>query len=307
MADRPVTPSDAAFSMFTGAVVILFLVLLTGWIIKLRNKKYGFFDMMRGNDGYPSLSRFQFLLWTLAILFSYLSVYLTRINCGCLQVMTDIDPALFALMGISVATPLASGYLSTVKYGEVTIPSESDGEKDGRKREEAMASKDIKDKGFSTMLMEGGRPSLTRFQMFSWTLVGVIIYLATVMRILYGAAMPTDAVLPPIDPTLVVLMGISQGVYVGGKALMPNSLEVAQVVPVEGAWRDDVTLIGYDFTDDKGMVFFGGRKLKEAEIDSWDSSTIEFKVPKDVIGPDVQIVVKAGARTSRPVAFKIVS
>jgi hypothetical protein len=95
------------------------------------------------------------------------------------------------------------------------------------------------------MLEESKKPSLTRFQMFGWTWIGILIYIAILfstvsttlmdMQIarMYQQLQPNEVeytrlhcdnplrklTLPDIDPTLVILMGLSQGGYLGGKSL----------------------------------------------------------------------------------------
>ena len=44
--------------------------------------KTNFWDIIRDGDYYPSLARFQFLLWTFNISFAFLSVYLVRVFGG---------------------------------------------------------------------------------------------------------------------------------------------------------------------------------------------------------------------------------
>jgi hypothetical protein len=71
--------------------------------------------------------------------------------------------------------------------------------------------------GWGSILLEGGSSSVTRLQMFVWTWIGIFIYLTVFFGALYTLTLsssPTqfnEVSLPDIDPTLVVLMGISQG------------------------------------------------------------------------------------------------
>jgi hypothetical protein len=76
--------------------------------------------------------------------------------------------------------------------------------------------------GLSAMLDENDKPTLSRFQMFAWTWIS--IYLLTVVSEVpkyYGQVQ--NLVLPTIDPTLVVLMGLSQVAFLGGKSTVPLS------------------------------------------------------------------------------------
>jgi hypothetical protein len=118
-------------------------------------------------------------------------------------------------MGISVAVPIVSGGVSRIKYTTYT-------------------SKDPPAElpQLSTMLEENKKPALTRFQMFGWTWIGIIIYIGILFSTVSTLMDTGDAklcerlqpsemkfnqlhrdkplrslTLPDIDPTLVILMG----------------------------------------------------------------------------------------------------
>src|SRR6188472_2092071 len=76
----------------------------------------GFSDIIRDGNYYASLPRFQFLLWTFVISFTFLSVYLIRILGGENSFPTQIPTEVLLLMGISVVVPTISTPLSSFKY-----------------------------------------------------------------------------------------------------------------------------------------------------------------------------------------------
>lgn len=80
------------------------------------NIKSGFWDIIRGDDWYPSLAIFQFLVWTFIITFAFFGIYLVRIFGGVLEPPPSIPTNILALMGISVAVPIISGGVSRIKY-----------------------------------------------------------------------------------------------------------------------------------------------------------------------------------------------
>jgi hypothetical protein len=125
------------------------------------NIKSGFWDIIRGDDWYPSLAIFQFLVWTFIITFAFFGIYLVRIFGGVLEPPPSIPTNILALMGISVAVPIISGGVSRIKYYT------------------SAAGKELPPQlpPLSTMLEENEKPSLTRFQMFGWTWIGILIYI----------------------------------------------------------------------------------------------------------------------------------
>ena len=105
------------------------------------------------------------------------------------------------------------------------------------------------------MLEENEKPSLTRFQMFGWTWIGILIYIGILFSTVSTTLMDTQVVkimcqelqpnelgvccinivinhckslqfLPDIDPTLVILMGLSQGGYLGGKIVTTPTMKI---------------------------------------------------------------------------------
>jgi hypothetical protein len=74
------------------------------------------------------------------------------------------------------------------------------------------------------MLYENETPSLARIQLFMWTILSVLIYLAILFSQMFGPFLlgfiqqPLQSLsIPDVDPTLVTLMGLSHGAYLGRK------------------------------------------------------------------------------------------
>ena len=101
--------------------------------------------------------------------------------------------------------------ISSIRYPKTdtseveSIPNESGNNNDERP-------------SWGEMLREFGKPSLSRFQMFGWTWISIVVYL-----FLYGAEITkhsNDVVslnIPDVFPILVALMGLSQVVFLGAK------------------------------------------------------------------------------------------
>ena len=162
--------------------------------------------------GFPSLSLFQFFLWTGVIAFGFLSVYLIRISAGVFEapIVGELPSNILVLMGISTAVPVARTRML------VEFPK----------------SRSIEYKNFSWLLQDkNGKPTLPKFQMFAWTVISIIIYLAILFSSVNDLANANLDELddkckenrylclsfPDIDSSLLVLMGLSQGAYLGAE------------------------------------------------------------------------------------------
>lgn len=169
-------------------------------------------DMCKNRQGDYSLSKLQFLLWTLVIAFSFLTLQIIRIANTEYEknqewAIQDFPANLLALMGISVSVPIISAKIG----GGKAITTMADGGKAGG---------DMRHSGgyFKQMFEDGsGRVDLARFQMFLWTVIAIGIYLYVVFDQLTSVVDYTRLFLPDTNPTMLVLMGLSQGAYLGSK------------------------------------------------------------------------------------------
>jgi hypothetical protein len=244
-----------------------------------------FADIIRADDGYPALSIFQFLLWTFIILFVFLTIYLIRIFGGVFDPpQASLPINILALMGISVAVPATSYVISAYRY---------------KSAEQKEKSRMEKKPAFSTMLTEDNRPTLSRFQMFAWTWISIAIYLAVFFLDVSIISRPVEQLrLPDIDPTLVILMGLSQAAYLGGKIASKITLEVTKVNPTEPKLGQIMSIFG-TFSDKTigGIVWLNGRALQSTsknEVLSWSADRIDIRVPSDLEPGQYKIEIAAG-------------
>lgn len=287
---KGISSDQRTAAFFISFVTIITIAIISSVIIRYARRSHptireGFWDIIRGDDWYPSLAIFQFLIWTFIITFAFLGIYLVRIFGGVLEPPPAIPTNILALMGISVAVPILSGGISRIKYTTSTS-----------------ASKDPPPQlpPLSTMLEENKKPALTRFQMFRWTWIGIIIYIAilfsTVTTTLgIGDAkvceqlQPNDIrfsqihcgkpltkmTLPDIDPTLVILMGLSQGGYLGGKIVTTPSMKIEKVVMGKKDNTFILTIFGNNFGPNKDTVWFDDTQIRDNSISSWNDSRID--------------------------------
>jgi hypothetical protein len=177
-----------------GGFLILFIFQL--WLVYVANnkarklnavKKVKLWDLIvTGEDGRYSISRLQMYLWTFAVVIGYGAVF------GYNFAPPDIPATLYMLMGVNVSATVASTAINTVR-NEAVKQSEPDFWKDIFFESEASLD-------------------LPRTQMFVWTLISLCVFFFLLCQSL------ATKKLPDIPSGLVVLMGVSQGAYLGSKA-----------------------------------------------------------------------------------------
>jgi hypothetical protein len=165
-------------------VCILVLLGLIIFFIAVANRT----DMLRDTGPPPatgrkpySLARVQMGIWFLVIISSWLLLYV------CLHHFDLLNEKILILMGITAGTGVGGLALDTNKGHEVTTPSEG---------------------FFKDLISDHSNISLFRFQNFAWTIILVIVFIRTVIVYLR---------MPEFDMTLLTLMGISSGTYIGAK------------------------------------------------------------------------------------------
>ncbi|MBI1828042.1 MAG: hypothetical protein HY222_04155 [Thaumarchaeota archaeon] len=197
---------DVFLAFLISFIVIVAIILSVNFILGRMTPKAKFTDILRASDRYPSLSIFQFFLWTIVVAFAFLGIYFIRIFGGVLDPTSDIPNNLLILMGISTAVPITS-------HGIVRIKNR------GKQNKPLPAN----NPSFANILHdESDKPTLTKFQMFAWTWISILIYFVILFSKVTDPANLIDVQylnLPDVDFILVVLMGLSQGAYLGGKSL----------------------------------------------------------------------------------------
>lgn len=220
-------------------------------------------------QGVLSVSKFQALVWTLITLFTYTSVFGARFLASepgaALRTLPSIPINLLVLMGLSVATAAGAKGV-TISYKSQGLIEERSG-------------------GLTTN--PEGQGDLIKAQMLIWTVIGAGIYLLRVVSFIAGRAWEVDPntplALPDIDGALLVLMGASQGSYVGNKLVsrdIRKTPKLESMLPLKGPVGTTVTILGENFGDAQGANFV-----------SLDDSTIRSQADGLVSWSDIQIEV----------------
>lgn len=147
-----------------------------------------------------SLSRFQMAFWSFLIIAAYVFIWMIT------DELDTITGSVLALLGIGSSTALAATLIDKEKTtGTVTGGSEAQAPAAATPPAKTAA---VSEGFLRDVLSDDNGISLYRLQLFAWTLVLGIIFIASVYD---GLQMPQ------FNPTLLGLMGISSGTYLGFK------------------------------------------------------------------------------------------
>ena len=138
-----------------------------------------------------SLSKFQFYLWTLAAIFTYAYLYVSRVFVQHGS-WPDIPGTLPGIVGIGAGTAIASQVVTMANGSKGAGPEQP---------------------GFADFITSGGLVAADRVQMFLWTLFGVGAFCVGVLQKPPG----TITGIEPVPDGMMYMMGLSAAGYLGGK------------------------------------------------------------------------------------------
>ena len=138
-----------------------------------------------------SLARVQTAWWFFLVLFSF--IFISLIN----GTLTEIPNTILGLMGIAGGTFLGSELVDSARRNRP----------ENRAKPPARASREFTG-FFNDIFSDAGGVAFHRFQMFVWTLALGAIFVIRVLRNLH---------MPEFDASILGLMGISSGTYLGMK------------------------------------------------------------------------------------------
>jgi hypothetical protein len=155
-------------------------------------------DPVKAPDGKKppySLSRFQLGFWTMLVLAAYVFIWMVTAQ------LDTITGSVLVLLGIGSGTALGATLIDsgkTAPAGSAPPPTEP----------EASAPQAASRGFLNDLLSDENGVSIYRFQLFAWTLILGVIFCASVYD---GLQMPQ------FSTTLLSLMGLSSGTYLGFK------------------------------------------------------------------------------------------
>ncbi|MDQ3915365.1 MAG: hypothetical protein M3323_08585 [Actinomycetota bacterium] len=217
--------------------------------------------LARGEDGKTSTSKLQFVLWTGVIAFSYVVLLAERIRAKDVTPIDDLPRNVLIAMGLSVVT-LAGAKGITVSYlnsGRVVKTPAEEGAP-------------------GAVVDDGGNVDLVKIQMLLWTAIAIVAYLFDVIDQVEASDFD---MLPDIDASLMVLMGLGQGAYLGSKLVTTTTPRLTSLTPSAAAPGDTVSLTGAAIgtTQTGTQVTMDGSVIAATSAADTPDSAITFTVP----------------------------
>ncbi len=234
-------------------VVILLLPLFV-MAVKVKNRDFLRTLFIDKKTNTYSLSKCQAFAWTIVLIGSYFYLAIgTGLILGKGEI-PDFNLSLLGMMGIS--------------YGGMLI---------ARGSSIRNPKKDLTEtpRQLSDLISEGGEISLPRLQLLGFTITAIIIYL----YYLTSANLFVNG-LPDFPSTLLGLLGISQGGYIGGK-VAGGRLAVNYAVPRRvqvGSENVKLTIIGSGFIANTKVLFGDHPQLIDTEF--LNSNSLSVNLPK---------------------------
>jgi hypothetical protein len=256
--DPPVSGGSKAGAILIGVAFLFVLYAVTA----LFTHHWKPADLVRGFDGFASTSKLQWFLWLIVILFSYVALWVLRAWNGDYSALSTIPVNLLTVLGFSTATAAAakgitSGYVQT---GKMTKPG-------------APAGAPAKNTG-GIFQDDGGGPELAKIQIMGFTTIAIGVFLATVFHQIAIGDLKDS--LPNIDSSLLVLMGISQGGYLGKKLVTFGTPALYPPSPESGPAGTKVTLTGANLGSLPGsQLMLNGNGFGA----TWLPTSIQLTVP----------------------------
>jgi hypothetical protein len=233
-------------------------LLLLPWLLTRRKSRNA---LWLGLDGRPSTSKFQFWIWTGVILFGYTFLYAFRAwHLGNLAPLDSFPKSLLIAMGLSGTTLVAAKAITTgsVQSGKVDKSVGTSAPLGGLVTDDA------------------GQPDLPKIQLLAWTFVAVAIFVVQI----FGKEMPSASPqLPDIDGSLLVLMGLGQGAYLGTKLVTTDTPRLLALIPASVRPGATVTLTGASLGDQSASQLTFDGVVVPATVASWTDARVEFVVP----------------------------
>jgi hypothetical protein len=188
--------AEVAFISFGITAALTILVLSILWFVKtpyrIAGEDYtmGLLFLDKETDTY-SLSKFQFYFWTLAAIFAYAYLYISKVYVQGGD-WPDIPGTLPGIIGIGAGTAIGSQVVTAANGSKGAGPEKP---------------------GYLDFITSGGVVAADRIQMFLWTIFGVIAFCVGVLQKAPG----TISGIAPVPNGMMYMMGLSAAGYLGGK------------------------------------------------------------------------------------------
>jgi IPT/TIG domain-containing protein len=253
-----------------GAIALGVFLFISGVVLGGRKSWGKVNKVLQGQDGALSTSKVQWFAWTAIVIFSYVAIYAARALQGHFQAVDAIPPNVLLVLGFSTTTMTAAKGITTAYVANGRLIGKA-------------ASADAPTKG-GLLASDSGVPDLSKIQLMSWTVIAIGIYLCTVGATIHGIATlkhgAPEPGLPDIDGALMVLMGLSQGGYLGKKLVTTNTPQLTAVTPPKIAPGGSVALSGSGFGPQAASSSLCVNDVAVPIADGqWSDTAISFTAP----------------------------
>jgi IPT/TIG domain len=295
-----------------GLLVLLYLAIMV--FAGYRNP----WKLVEGADGAASTSKFQWLVWLIVILFGYTALWVLRAEQGDFSALSEIPANLLIVLGFSTGTAAAakgitSGYVQSGRVSKLTPAQAAAAAQAGAPPAAGAEPAANAGQGASApggvLQDDSGIPELAKIQIVGFTFVAVGIFLITVLHQI--VTNNYTAGLPNIDSSLMVLMGISSGGYLGKKLVTFSAPTLYPPSPPSAAVGNTVALGGVNLgSTPSSQLLLNGSPI---DATSWSNTSIKFTVPgRDPAGnawtaqtQKVQLAVSTMGQVSNSVPFTV--
>jgi hypothetical protein len=257
-----ISAGSKAGAILIGVAFLAIVYIITAFITGHWQPK----ALFNGFDGFASTSKLQWLLWLIVILFGYVAIWVLRAEHGDYIALSDIPVNILTVLGFSTGTAAAAkgitaGYVQTGKVKKMGVPANPTSSTTG-----------------GIFQDDSGGPELSKVQLMAFTIIGIGIFLASVFHQIAIGDIKDG--LPDIDSSLLVLMGISQGGYLGKKLVTFGTPALYAPNPLSGSAGTAITVAGSALGDQQGnsQMMLNGAPIA---VTSWSDISIQFTVPAD--------------------------
>jgi hypothetical protein len=195
----------------TGAVLLGLLGLAVFWFVVALATHFHPMQIVMGEDGVPSTSKFQFFMWTAVAVFGYIAIFSLKPGAGDYVPLEPLPTNLLIAMGISATTAVGAKAIASQGGPAAPAPTMVATATSPSGDQTIIVAQAEKLGGI--MLEDDGSPDLAKIQLVIWTFIAIAIYLFFVFQ--HVAA--DNRQLPDIDRTLMILMGLGHSAYLGKK------------------------------------------------------------------------------------------
>jgi hypothetical protein len=186
-----------AHPLWFALIVVAILYVLYGTL----TRQWNVWRLATGADGKLSTSKFQFLVWTCAVI--YVAVALVFAHRGQVAFLSKLPQNLFIVMGFSLATAVGAKYVAVKSPTATPVDP----------------NPVITMNPLFLIADNDGRLDLNKAQMLAWTFVAIGAFCYDFLGNYGDYLRCTPQCLPDVPEALMVLMGLGQGAYLGGKVI----------------------------------------------------------------------------------------